>query len=118
MNHNVKEIKTVELVSLFNRLTTGAKVKKFATRAIAEARVQKLLDAQPKALPKGETDTDDLVSLKEICREIDMNPRIARRLLRGSSIKRAAGRWEFDTIRKAEVVDFLTAPAGTPTGKA
>lgn len=49
---NISAAKTSELVAFYNEHTPDAPVKKFATRAVAEARVQAVLDRLAATAPK------------------------------------------------------------------
>lgn len=51
------------------------------------------------------------VSLKKICQDADLDPRVARRLLRSKG-KRPTGRWEWDPKDVPEIVAFLKAKKG------
>lgn len=50
----------------------------------------------------------ELIPLKVICRKVDIDPRIARRVLRGK-LKRPSGRWAFNPDQETQVIEILQA---------
>ena len=62
--------------------------------------------------------TAETVALRDICKELKLDPREARLKLRATG-KRAKGRWEWPKAQVAEIKKVLTAdaPAKTATGK-
>jgi len=62
--------------------------------------------------------TAETVALRDICKELKLDPREARLKLRATG-KRAKGRWEWPKAQVAEIKKVLTAdaPAKKATGK-
>lgn len=52
-------------------------------------------------------ESGDLVPLKAICRDLDIEPRIARRILRDAKVDRTEGRWEWSKADASKIEALL-----------